>query len=49
MVIDRALFAQECIRQGVFFGVNPHYILGVRNSGPGYQTILTAIKSGRFG
>jgi uncharacterized protein (TIGR02594 family) len=29
MVIDRALFAQECIRQGVFFGVNPHYILGV--------------------
>jgi uncharacterized protein (TIGR02594 family) len=29
MVIDRALFAQECVRQGVFFAVNPHYILGV--------------------
>jgi len=27
--IDRALFAQECVRQGVFFGVNPHYMLGV--------------------
>jgi uncharacterized protein (TIGR02594 family) len=29
MVIDRALFAQECVRQGVFFGVNPHYLLAV--------------------
>src|ERR1700755_1421275 len=29
MVIDRALFAQECVRQGVIFGVNPHYLLGV--------------------
>jgi len=29
MAIDRAMFAQECVRQGVFFGVNPHYILGV--------------------
>jgi uncharacterized protein (TIGR02594 family) len=29
MAIDRALFAQECVRQGAFFGVNPHYILGV--------------------
>jgi uncharacterized protein (TIGR02594 family) len=29
MVIDRALFAQECVRQGTFFRVNPHYLLGV--------------------
>jgi putative chitinase len=29
MTIDRALFAQECIRQGVFFNVEPHYLLGV--------------------
>jgi len=29
MTIDRALFAQECVRQGVFFTVQPHYILGV--------------------
>jgi len=29
MAIDRAKFAEECVRQGVFFGVNPHYVLGV--------------------
>ena len=29
MTIDRALFAQECVRQSVFFTVEPHYILGV--------------------
>ncbi len=29
MAIDRALFAQQCVRQGAFFGVNPHYILAV--------------------
>ena len=29
MVIDHALFAQECVRQGTVFGVNPHFLLGV--------------------
>src|ERR1043166_2100825 len=29
MTIDRGLFAQECVRQGVFFGIEPHYILAV--------------------
>jgi uncharacterized protein (TIGR02594 family) len=29
MAIDRAMFAQECVREGIFFGVNPHYMLGV--------------------
>src|SRR4051812_11146848 len=29
MAIDRALFAQQCVRQGAFFGVDPHYILAV--------------------
>lgn len=29
MTIDRATFAEECVRQGVFFGVEPHYLLGV--------------------
>src|ERR1700730_10034256 len=29
MVIDRALFAQECVRQGTIFGDNPHFLLGV--------------------
>ncbi len=29
MSIDRALFAQECVRQGVFFTIQPHYLLAV--------------------
>jgi uncharacterized protein (TIGR02594 family) len=29
MKIDPAMFAQQCVRQGVIFGVDPHYILGV--------------------
>jgi len=29
MVIDRELFAQEWVRQGTFFGVNPHYMICV--------------------
>jgi len=29
MEIDRAMFAQECVRQGVTFRIEPHYLLGV--------------------
>jgi putative chitinase len=29
MAIDSAIFAQECVRQGVFFRIEPHYLLGV--------------------
>lgn len=29
MAIDRADFAEECVRQGVFFGIEPHYLLGI--------------------
>ena len=29
MAIDQAQFAQECVRQGVFFRIEPHYLLGV--------------------
>ena len=29
MSIDRSEFAEECIRQGLYCGVNPHYLLGV--------------------
>ena len=29
MAIDRAEFAEECVRQGVFFGIEPHYLLAV--------------------
>ena len=26
---DAATFAEECVRQGLFLGVNPHYLLAV--------------------
>jgi putative chitinase len=29
MMIDPGLFAEECIRQGVFFAVEPHYLVAV--------------------
>src|SRR5205823_7790591 len=29
MEIDRATFAEQCVRQGFYFGIEPHYILGV--------------------
>jgi len=29
MAIDRPSFAEECVRQGVFFRVEPHYLLAV--------------------
>ena len=29
MAVDRDEFARECVRQGVIFGVEPHYLLGV--------------------
>jgi uncharacterized protein (TIGR02594 family) len=29
MAIERAVFGEECVRQGVYFGVEPHYLLGV--------------------
>jgi putative chitinase len=29
MPLDRASIAEECVRQGVYFGVEPHYLLGV--------------------
>src|SRR5215211_219718 len=29
MAIDRALFAEQCVREGVFFAIEPHYMLAV--------------------
>jgi hypothetical protein len=29
MTIDREDFAEECVRQGVYFRVEPHFLLGV--------------------
>jgi uncharacterized protein (TIGR02594 family) len=48
MVIDRALFAQECVRQGVIFGVNPHYILAVAQFRSGISDDAVADEIGPF-
>src|SRR5262252_5905807 len=29
MAVDKADFAEECVRQGLYCGINPHYLLGV--------------------
>ncbi|HEY4820439.1 MAG TPA: hypothetical protein VIH62_06320, partial [Xanthobacteraceae bacterium] len=29
MTIDKARFAEQCVRQGLTCGTNPHYLLGV--------------------
>jgi uncharacterized protein (TIGR02594 family) len=29
MAVDRASFAEECVRQGVYFRIEPHYLLAV--------------------
>jgi len=29
MALDRASVAEECVRQGIYFGVEPHYLLAV--------------------
>jgi putative chitinase len=29
MPLDRPSIAEECVRQGIYFGVEPHYLLGV--------------------
>ncbi len=46
MAIDQALFAQECVRQGVFFRIEPHYMLGVAQLRSG---IVDDQASGEFG
>jgi uncharacterized protein (TIGR02594 family) len=48
MVIDRALFAQECVRQGAFFGVDPHYILGVAQFRSGISDDSSGDRIGPF-
>lgn len=48
MTINRGLFAQECIRQGVFFTVEPHYLLGVAQFRSGISDDSTADQIGPF-
>ena len=39
MDIDRESFAEECVRQGVFFRIEPHYIMGVAELRSGVQWV----------
>jgi putative chitinase len=48
MTIDRGLFAQECIREGVFFTVEPHYLLAVAQFRSGISDDSTADEIGPF-
>ena len=48
MTIDRALFAQECVRQGVFFTVQPHYLLGVAQLRSGILDYADGARIGPF-
>jgi putative chitinase len=48
MAIDRGLFAQECIRQGVFFAIEPHYLLGVAQLRSGISEATNGDRTGPF-
>jgi putative chitinase len=48
MTIDRSLFAQECVRQGFFFAVEPHYLLGVAELRSGISDGSDADRIGPF-
>lgn len=46
--IDRPSFAEECVRQGAFFGVNPHYLLGVAQLRSGISDDGAGDRAGPF-
>jgi hypothetical protein len=46
MAVDREDFAEECVRQGIIFGIEPHYILSVAELRSG---ISDDSKDGRVG
>src|SRR5690242_13226411 len=48
MAIDHGKFAQECVRQGVLFGIEPHYILGVAQLRSGISDDSGGDKVGPF-
>ena len=48
MAIDRASFAEECIRQGVYFTIQPHYLLGVAQLRSGISDQNDGDKIGPF-
>jgi uncharacterized protein (TIGR02594 family) len=48
MAIDRAEFAEECVRQGVFFGIEPHYLLAVAQLRSGISSDDDGDRKGPF-
>jgi len=46
--LDRAMIAEECVRQGVYFGVEPHYLLGVAQLRSGISSDDDGDKKGLF-
>ena len=48
MAVDRADFAEECVRQGGIFGIEPHYFLGVAQLRSGISDDSQAGKIGVF-
>src|ERR1700688_989432 len=48
MAIDRPSFAEECVRQGVFFTVQPHYLLGVAQLRSGISDDVIGDQIGPF-
>ena len=48
MAIDRAAFAEECVRQGVFFRVEPHYLLAVAQLRSGISSEDDGDRKGPF-
>jgi putative chitinase len=48
MPLDRASIAEECVRQGVYFGVEPHYLLAVAQLRSGISSDDDGDKKGPF-
>jgi uncharacterized protein (TIGR02594 family) len=48
MAIDRADFAEECVRQGVIFGIEPHYLLGIAQLRSGISSDDDGDRKGPF-
>ena len=48
MAVDRVSFAEECVRQGAGFGIEPHYFLGVAQHRSGITDDFQDGKTGVF-
>jgi putative chitinase len=46
--LDRASIAEECVRQGVYFGIEPHYLLGVAQLRSGISSDDDGDRKGLF-